>query len=462
MEMDIITRGNGNAITPASVAAGSASITPQDVHSSLGKHMLVDGFDFVADLKRSKGSYLFDSRSNKTYIDFFTFFASSPIGFNHPKLDNPEFKERVFYAAVNKPSNSDIYTTEMAEFVETFGRVAIPDYLPYAFFIEGGALAVENALKTAFDWKHRKNLAKGLLADENNLKIAHFKQAFHGRSGYTMSLTNTDPNKIRYYPKFDWPRITNPKVQFPLNEENILNAEKAEAQAMNELERAYAQHPNDIAGIIIEPIQGEGGDNHFRPEFFRKLRDFADTHEALLMFDEVQTGIGLTGKMWAHQYYVQPDIISFGKKMQVCGILASNRIDDIEENVFHKSSRINSTWGGNLVDMIRSQRYLEVIEEEKLVEHAATLGEYLQGWLRDQVEQHPAKLSNARGRGMFCAIDFESAELRNNVQSEAMKNGLLILPCGERSIRFRPALNIEKEVLDAGLGIFADSFRKHL
>jgi L-lysine 6-transaminase len=460
MEMETNTRGNGSSTVLDGNNPAHSAVEPNEVHSSLGKHMLVDGFDIVADLKRSHGSYLYDSRAKKSYIDFFTFFASSPVGFNHPKLDNDEFKDRVFYAAVNKPSNSDIYTTEMAEFVETFGRVAIPDYLPYAFFIEGGGLAVENALKTAFDWKIRKNMAKGIDVNENDLKIAHFKQAFHGRTGYTMSITNTDPNKIRYFPKFDWPRITNPKVTFPLNEDNLQAVEAAEAQAMKELEEAVRDNPNLVAGIIVEPIQGEGGDNHFRPEFFQMLRDFADNNDTLLIFDEVQTGIGLTGKMWAHEHFVKPDILAFGKKMQVCGILASKRLDEVEDHVFHKSSRINSTWGGNLVDMIRSQRYLEIIEEENLVEHAAKMGHYLVGWLTDMTHEYPA-LSNARGRGMYAAIDCKTTELRDAIQGEAMSNGLLVLPCGERSIRFRPALNISKEVIDEGLEIFAEAILKH-
>ena len=149
---------------PSSVAKPTTMnpvrVLPTEVHSTLAKHTLVDGFDLVVDLRRSKGSYIYDSRFNKRYLDFFTFFSSGSVGLNHPKMTTPEFLEKLAYVSVNKPSNSDAYTVEMAEFVETFARIAQPSYLPYSFFIDGGALAVENAIKTAFDWKVRKNFVR--------------------------------------------------------------------------------------------------------------------------------------------------------------------------------------------------------------------------------------------------------------------------------------------------------------
>jgi L-lysine 6-transaminase len=295
-------------------------IPPNEVHTSLAKHMLVDGFDLIIDLKRSQGSYVFDSRYNKRYLDFFTFFASGSVGLNHPRLTSPDFLEKLGYVAVNKVSNSDAYTVEMAEFVETFARIAQPEYLPYTFFVDGGALAVENALKTAFDWKTRKNFIKGY-TEERGRQVIHFRKAFHGRSGYTLSLTNTDPIKTNYFPKFRWPRIHNPVIEFPLNKENLARVQKAESIALQQIKQAIINNPDDIAAIIIEPIQCEGGDNHFRKEFFLQLRNICDESEILLIFDEVQTGVGITGKMWAHEYYVKPDMVAFGKKTQICGFM---------------------------------------------------------------------------------------------------------------------------------------------
>jgi L-lysine 6-transaminase len=420
--------------------------------------MLVDGFDIVLDLERSHGPWLHDSRSGRDYLDFFTFFASNPLGMNHPKMTDEGFVRKIGHVAIHKPSCSDIYTTEMAEFVDTFFRVAVPPYFKYSFLIEGGALAVENALKVAFDWKVRKNRAKGF-EGERGSKVLHFKQAFHGRSGYTMSLTNTDPTKTNLYPKFtDWPRVLNPAARFPLEGENLRATIEAERQSLAEIDEAFARHGDDIACVILEPIQGEGGDNHFRPEFLEALREVCDRQEALLIFDEVQTGVGLTGSMWAHQALgVRPDILCFGKKSQVCGILVTDRIDDIPDHVFRVSSRINSTWGGNLVDMVRFQRFLEIIEEDRLVENAATVGAHLLDRLHGLVAEFPRALSNARGRGLFCAIDLPTGEKRDLLRKECYERGLMILAAGDRSIRFRPPLNITAEQIDLGIAIIRDA-----
>ncbi len=428
-----------------------STILPKNVHEIIGHNMLADGYDIVLDLNNSKGIYLVDARNGDKYLDFFTFFASSPLGMNHPRINNDQVKHELAIAAVNKPSNSDIYTTQMAEFVETFSKVAKPEYMKYIFFISGGALAVENGLKVAFDWKVQKNFMKGI-KEEKGHKVLHFKQAFHGRSGYTLSLTNTEPNKVKYFPKFDWPRVTNPKITFPL-EQNLETIKQLEEKAIDEINQAIKNNPDDIAVIILEPIQGEGGDNMFRKEFFEQLREIADKNDILLMFDEVQTGFGLTGKFWAHEYFVRPDIVAFGKKAQVCGIMVSDRVDDVKENCFHKSSRINSTWGANLTDMVRSKHILQTIQDENLVENAKTQGEYLLDQLKALQVEFPSLISNSRGLGLMCSFDLPWPELRNKFAQSCYKDKLIILGCGEKSIRFRPALNVTKEGLDEGLKI---------
>ncbi len=428
-------------------------VSAEDAMKDLGQHMLVDGYDLVLDMKKSQGANLYDARNGKRYIDFFTFFASMPLGMNHPKMLDEEFIKYMGYSALNKPSNSDIYTEGMASFVNTFFKIAVPSYFKYSFFVGGGALAVENALKTAFDWKVRKNFLKGY-KEEKGSKVIHFKQAFHGRSGYTMSLTNTDPNKVNYFPKFDWPRITNPMLHFPLTEESVNKTIENETIAIEEINKAFDMYKDDIAAIIIEPIQAEGGDNHFRKEFLQKLRDIADTKEALLIFDEVQSGGGLTGQFWAHQNYgIKPDIMSFGKKMQVCGILATDRIDDIEDNVFKVSSRINSTWGGNYIDMIRSTRFLEIIEEDNLIQNVQELATPFNGEIEKLSQEFPSLISNPRGKGFFSAFDMVSPEKRNELISKCWDAGLIILSCGAKSIRFRPALNLKLDDMQEGFEV---------
>ncbi len=431
-------------------------IDPKNVRSVLAKHMLTDGLDLVLDLDKSKGAYLHDSATGRDYLDFFTFFASNPLGMNHDRLaGDPDFVAKLGRVAINKPSNSDVYTQEMAEFVDAFSRMGIPDYLPYAFFVSGGALAVANALKVAFDWKVQKNFQKGYRTEKGH-KVLHLDKAFHGRSGYTLSLTNTEQNKIKYFPKFDWPRIHNPAIHFPLNENNLQQVIREEELALAQARQYFETNKDDIACILLEPIQGEGGDNHFRVEFHQALRDLADEYDALFIYDEVQTGVCLTGKFWAHEYYVKPDILAFGKKAQVCGILAGRRIDEVETNCFKVPSRINSTWGGNLVDMARFQRILEVIEEDRLIENAKSTGAYLHQKLLD-ISEEIEFFSNARGKGLFCAIDLPDTETRDAVRKECFKNGLMILGCGTKSIRFRPPLTVQKYQIDDGIEILRNS-----
>ncbi len=427
-------------------------VEPADVHKVLENYMLADGMEIVLGLDASRGADLYDDRSSDKYLDFFTCFASMPIGMNHPKITDDSFKNYIANISLNKISNSDIYTSALATFVKTFFEIAVPSYFRYSFFIEGGALAVENALKAAFDWKVRMNFKKGHKSEKGH-KIIHFKQAFHGRSGYTMSLTNTDVNKVKYFPHFDWPRIDNPNVTFPLDGDNLQKVIEAEKKAVADIVKSFDENKDDIAAIIIEPIQGEGGDNHFRPEFFKELRRLADENEALLIFDEIQTGVGLTGSMWAHQQLgVRPDILVFGKKMQVCGILSTGRIDEVEDNVFKKSSRINSTWGGNLVDMVRATRYLEIIQEEKLVENAREMGQVLMSKLYEIADEFAGVVSNVRGMGLFCAFDIK-AGTRDEFISKCYDRKLIILSCGENSVRFRPPLNITESEIERGMAI---------
>ncbi len=426
-----------------------------NVREILAKNILADGFDPIMDLDKSKGSWIVDERDGQKYLDMFSMFASGSVGYNHPKIH--AVKDELAKAGIHKPTLSDVYNTMFADFLDTFNRVAIPDYLSHAFFIEGGALAVENALKIAFDWKVRKNMEKGL--PEMDTKIIHFKQAFHGRSGYTLSLTNTtDPRKTMYFPKFDWPRVDNPYLKFPITDSVIEEVKEKEAVALAQINSAIENNPNEMAAIIIEPIQGEGGDNQFRDEFFVALREICDKHDMLLIFDEVQTGIGITGKMWAHEHYsVRPDIISFGKKSQVCGVLAGDRVLEVEKNVFEESSRINSTFGGNLVDMVRFKVILEIIQDENLVEHAKDMGDYLLKQLKDLMNEFPGFITNARGLGLFCAFDLPSGTERDDAWTEMMKNNLLILPSGDQSIRFRPHLNVTKEDIDTAISIVKES-----
>jgi L-lysine 6-transaminase len=431
--------------------AASETVSPDQVHQVLARNLLTDGFKLVFDNRASRGSWFVDARSGERYLDLYTFFGSAALGANPAGLaDDADFLALLGEVAANKPANSEVYSTHLAEFVQTFVRVLGDPALPHLFFVEGGALAVENALKTAFDWKSRRNEAAGRNRSLGS-KVLHLTHAFHGRSGYTLSLTNTEAVKTDRYPKFNWPRIDVPAIRFPLASYPG-EVEAAEALALQQARMAFEADPHDIACFIAEPIQGEGGDNHMRAEFLQAVQLLCHQHDALFVLDEVQTGVGLTGSTWAYQQLgLEPDIVAFAKKAQVGGVMAGRRVDAVPDNVFRVSGRINSTWGGGLVDMVRARRVLEIIERDGLVPQAATTGAWFLDGLRDLGERHPAVMSNIRGRGLMCAFDLPTRAARDRTITRLREEHVLVLGCGDRSIRFRPALNVTPQQLEFGL-----------
>ncbi|HEY3913620.1 MAG TPA: L-lysine 6-transaminase [Verrucomicrobiae bacterium] len=441
------------------VEAAAGSVRPDHVVSELEKHLLIDGFKLVIDLEKSRGSQLVDAATGRSFIDFYSFYASMPIGFNHPYFDSPEVKADLLAAAKIKVANPDVYSVALANFVDTFARVVGMPPLERYFFIEGGSLAVENALKAAMDWKVRRNLEAG--RGERGTEILHFKNAFHGRSGYTLSLTNTDPVKTRYFAKFAWPRVSTPFLDFSLPEkERLANVVEKEKQAESEIREVITKFGVDIAAIIIETVQGEGGDNHFRGEWFQLLRRICDENDILLIFDEVQCGMGISGKNWCCQHFdVLPDLLVFGKKAQVCGVMAGPRLDEVKQNVFRTPSRINSTWGGNFCDYVRSTHYLRIIEQERLVENARVQGERLLTELHKVAKQRPV-MTAVRGRGLLAAFDMPNRELRDRFWNGAFELGLFVVRCGERSIRLRPVLDIKEDAIDDALKIIDAECRR--
>jgi len=436
-----------------SPAGAALNIAPGKVVSELEKHLLVDGFKIVIDLEKSAGSRLVDASNGRSFIDLYSFYASQPIGYNHPHFNHPEVEADLLAAAKIKVANADVYSTQYATFVDTFARVMGLPPLERYFFIEGGAAAVENALKAVMDWKVRKNLAAG--RGERGTEILHFENAFHGRSGYTMSLTNTEPRKVQYFAKFAWPRVSTPGIDFSLPEpERTKAVAAAERASETQIREIIARKGIDIAAIIIEPIQGEGGDVHFRPEWFQTLRTLCDENDVLLIFDEVQTGMGMTGENWCCEHFgVLPDILCFGKKSQVCGIMAGPRLDEVKENVFRLPSRINSTFGGNFTDYVRSTHYLRIIENENLVENARVQGDVFKAGLDAMANKYPDIISAVRGRGLLLAFDLPSREQRDQFWKGAYEHGLLVLRCGQKSIRLRPMLDVDEEVIREALNL---------
>ena len=451
--------GQGSAGKTKAAKTSDGHATALKALETLEQHVLLDGFRIVLDHEKSRGSYLYNAASDSRLIDLYGFFGSMPVGYNHPHFDDPAVREELGRAASIKVANSDVYSEGYATFVETFSRVAGLAPLERYLFIEGGALAIENTLKAAMDWKVRKNIAAG--HGERGTEILHFQHAFHGRSGYTMSLTNTDPRKTDLFAKFKWPRVSNPSIDFALPEnEREADVIAREKKSEQEIRDFIAERGTDIAAIIIEPIQGEGGDNHFRGEFLQKLREICDENEMLLIFDEVQTGLGTTGRMWCSQHFgVKPDLMAFGKKVQVCGVMAGPRLDEVEDNCFRLPSRLNSTWGGNYTDMIRSTHFLRIIEEENLVENARVVGEHFVNSLR-ALQAEESIVSAVRGRGLFIAFDLPDSKTRDEFWKGLFDRGLLVLKSGDHSIRFRPALDVTPEVVDEAIDLLRAQCRQ--
>jgi L-lysine 6-transaminase len=446
-------------------AASKGAITrlrptvPRGVIAQLGRHILVDGFKLVIDLEQSRGSCLVDARTGREFVDLYSFFASMPVGYGHPHFSRPEVEADLLAAAKVKVASADVYSVQYATFIETFARVMGLPPLERYFFIEGGAAAVENALKAAMDWKVRKNLAVG--RGERGTEILHFERAFHGRSGYTMSLTNTELRKTQYFAKFPWPRVPAPAIDHALPPAERGRAVAAkEKQVEAQIREIIAQKGTDIAAIIIEPIQGEGGDNHFRGEWLRALRQICDESDVLLIFDEIQCGMGLTGKNWCCQHFdVLPDLLVFGKKAQVCGVMAGPRLDDVKDNVFRLPSRINSTWGGNFTDFVRSTHFLRIIETQKLVDNARRHGERFHEELHALTRRHGG-ITGVRGRGLMLAFDLPDPTRRDVFWKGVFDLGLLVLRSGERSVRLRPVLDVTDEVMEKALQIMDKQCRR--
>jgi L-lysine 6-transaminase len=446
----MVTEAAPDSRLPAQKSKNRQSLDASGVLHQLEQHILLDGFRIVIDLDKSRGSYLYDAATGHRLIDLYGFFGSMPVGFNHPYFNDPDVQRDLLRAAKVKVANSDVYSKAYAEFVETFARVVGLPPLDRYLFIEGGALAVENCLKAAMDWKVRKNMAAG--HGERGTQILHFRHAFHGRTGYTMSLTNTDTRKTDLFAKFDWPRVSTPYLNFSLpesdRERDVIEREKKSEQ---EIRAFIHKRKIDICAIIIEPIQGEGGDNHFRGEWLKKLREICDENEIILIFDEVQCGMGATGRNWCCQHFdVLPDVMAFGKKAQVCGVMAGPRFDEVEDNAFRLPSRLNSTWGGNFTDMVRSTHFLRIIEKENLVENAGKVGAYFLDQLRE-LQTIFGFIKAVRGRGMFLAFDLPDAKTREEMWKGLFDLGVLTLRSGERSIRFRPALDMKGEVVDEAI-----------
>ena len=267
-------------------------MTPDRVHETLRRHLLVDGFDLVLDTHASRGSWLVDARDGARHLDLFSFFASAPLGMNHPALaDDPDFVTELVEVAVNKPSNSDIYTTYLAEFVETFARVLGDPALPHLFFVEGGALGrrerAEDRVRLE-DPQERDARASASAAR----RCCTCAKAFHGRSGYTLSLTNTDPGKTDSTSRSSTGRAsTCPPIRFPIDDRTPSSRREQRGARAGRGSVRRRTRTTSPASSSSRSRARAATTTSAPSSSSADAGSCADENDVLLVFDEVQTGV---------------------------------------------------------------------------------------------------------------------------------------------------------------------------
>ncbi len=422
---------------------------------------------YYQDARRSVGNYAVDVDGN-TLLDLYGHIAALPVGYNHPDLLAAWRSGRFDWAAGYRPALGVAPSAEWVDVVEhTLMRIA-PAGMAQVMTVTTGAEAVENAIKAAFIRLAARRrggapaspaeLRACMLnqqAEANRFKIISFDGGFHGRSLGALSATRSKAIHKLDFPAFDWPVVAFPYQQFPLDAFAAENAART-AAALERVGALCISHPDEIAAVIVEPIQGEGGDRHASPEFFRALRALTRRHGVALIVDEVQTGAGGTGAWWAHSAWGldhPPDLVTFSKKMQLGGYYMSSEL------VAAEPLRIFNTFLGDPLRGAQLEVIVEVIERDHLLETTRITGNYLLSCLYELSGRHPGLLSGARASGTFAAIDVRDGATRDQIVSRARQRGLELGGSGDRSIRFRPALILEPrhvaeamDILEASLG----------
>ncbi|XP_036395552.1 4-aminobutyrate aminotransferase, mitochondrial-like [Megalops cyprinoides] len=440
----------------------------RELTKQLGQIQNVTALNFFCDYEASRGNYLVDADGNRM-LDVYTQIASIPIGYNHPALLNVMVNRHNLSAFVNRPALGMLPPKNFPEKLAEGLLSVAPRGMSRVQTMACGSCSNENAYKAIFIWYrskqrgHKEPTSEELRSSVVNqvpgcpdLSILSFMGGFHGRTLGCLATTHTKAIQKLDVPSFDWPIAPFPKLRYPLEEFVRENAQE-EARCLEEVEDLivkWGQKGRPVAGIVIEPIQAEGGDNHASFDFYRKLREIARKHGCAFHVDEVQTGGGATGKFWAHEHWGlddPADIVSFSKKMLTGGYYHK---DDLMPD---KPFRIFNTWMGDQTKNLFLVEVLNVIKTERLLEQVQRSGHIMLQGLYELQAHYPHLLSAARGLGTFCAIDVKDEATRNSLILKARNKGVVLGGCGERSIRFRPALVFKEHHAHLFLNIFNDA-----
>ncbi|MBU0686390.1 MAG: aminotransferase class III-fold pyridoxal phosphate-dependent enzyme [Candidatus Margulisbacteria bacterium] len=399
-------------------------------------------FDIRIDFEKSHDSYIYDKNTKKFFLDFFGLYASLPLGYNHEIFQDPGFREELNRIAAVKVTNCEVISDEAQEFLKEFSSHAAMNKFKYFHFCCTGALAIESAIKTAIDQK-----------GSDKPQIISLKESFHGINGYGGFVTdrfNPVSARLNGFPDLGWKKIHNPKFIYKDNKVDEEGALRGLEQFVAELQMCIDKYgENNIAGLLVEPVQCTYGDNYFPQEFFKIIRSFCDKHNICLIFDEIQTGFGTTGKMWYFQHLgIEPDIVAFGKKVQVAGIMCKPNYSKI----FKTPIRLEVTWDGNVMDMVRGKYVLRAYEKYNILKNVNERSRQLLEGLKDI-----DRIKNLRSIGLLFAFDFDTELERNRCFNRMLEKGFLCNKTRDKSIRLRPNLNVSSDEINKAIAIIKNS-----
>jgi len=403
---------------------------------------------FFVDYQKSRGNYVVDADGN-VMLDILCSIASHSIGYNNPALLEAARSDEWVTSLINRPATGVQPSTTWPGVIETGIMSVAPKGLNQVFTAMCGSCANETAYKAVFMSHMAKQRDGAAYTPEElqscmknappgtpSLSIMSFKGGFHGRLFGSLSTTRSKALHKIDIPAFDWPEASFPALKYPLEEHEVENRAE-EDKCLNEVRQVLENHKGSCVGVVVEPIQGEGGDNYATPYFFQQLRKITKELDVALIVDEVQTGVGATGKFWAHEHWdldTPPDVVTFSKKMQAAGFYHSMELRPRE------GYRNFNTWLGDPIRALQAKVIINEIRENKLLENVQITGKYLKDGLDNLRKKFPELVSNVRGVGTFLAFDLPTPELQDRFLSRLRQKGIEATGSGTRSVRFRPML----------------------